>query len=210
MPLLALLVVSLPTPSLRAANSVAVGSVAAAPGDTGVTVPVLITNDVQLSMVIIPLVIRQVFGDSYISSLQVHLADRLGGPPPEILFTQIRRVDGVCGVEGLGTVLFDDQSSHAVTPVVGAELGWQIIFSAPLEAGADATGSLLLTVDVPSTPAIFEIDATCGDPAHELWFANIVGGYITPAFQMGILTVGVIFHDGFESAGTDGWSTAVP
>jgi hypothetical protein len=47
--LLAMSLLVLPAPVARAANSVTVGSVTASPGETGVTIPIFLQNDVWLS-----------------------------------------------------------------------------------------------------------------------------------------------------------------
>jgi len=149
------------------------------PGQAGVTIPVLIVNDVFLSSISVPLIIREVSGGAYITSLR--------------------------GVDGLGTLLFNDQNSHPVSPPVGALLVWQTIFSPDLPPGADATGSLLLTIDVALPEGVFEIDVSCADPSFSLLFLDSSLNVITPTFQKGTITVGGLFSDGFESGDMSAW-----
>jgi len=205
LPLVALMMMSMQTGAAQAASSVTVGSVDVLPGQAGVTIPVLIVNDVLLSSIFVPLIIREVSGGAYITSLQLQLEDRLGTLPAEIQFTNILQADGACGVDGLGTLLFNDQNSHPVSPPVGALLVWQTIFSPDLPPGADATGSLLLTIDVALPEGVFEIDVSCADPSFSLLFLDSSLNVITPTFQKGTITVGGLFSDGFESGDMSAW-----
>jgi hypothetical protein len=58
-----------------------------------------------------------------------------------------------------------------------------------LEPGADATGSLVLTVDVTSTLGTFEIDTTCVDPSTHLTFLDQSAFPIVPSFTKGVITI---------------------
>jgi hypothetical protein len=155
-------------------------------------------------------VIREVSGGAYPTSLQLHLGDRMLEKPTEVLQMNIDEVNGTCDIDGLGTVLHNDQESHQVTGPVGAMFLVSRLFTWTLQPGADVTGSLLLTVDVGPNPGVFEIDVTCADSEGQLVFRDNFNNPVTPAFSKGIVSVGVVFQDGLESGRIGGWSSVVP
>jgi hypothetical protein len=177
-----------------AENSVVVESKTVKPGAANATVAVRLTNDVDLRQMIVPLVIREV--TTYITSLTPSYGDRFpdgpGSPLSNIVFiNEYPLEDGHCkqgqagGFSTIGPadLVSPDAVLFARAKITGGE---------GLPAGADATGSMLLTFDAPLTQGVFEIDTTCADPANHLEFFEdidpIPNGF-APSFTKGIITV---------------------
>jgi hypothetical protein len=172
-------------------DSVHVTSMTVNTGATGVTIPIRLWNSVSLASVSVPLVVRELTPGAYITNLSTSFGDRLpegtGNPLGEISFMrQYPTPDGSCKPGGFGTQATADFISPDAVRFERAK----IILAPPLSPGSDATGSLLLTVDVTSTPGQFEIDTTCADPSWHLFYTpESPGQLIVPAFTKGIITV---------------------
>ena len=67
-------------------NSVVVTSKSVAAGETGINIPILLTNDVALRSVVVPLVVQSVASGAFITSLAMSYGDRLppGGPLSDV------------------------------------------------------------------------------------------------------------------------------
>jgi hypothetical protein len=78
-----------------------------------------------------------------------------------------------------------------------------------LTPGNDATGSMILTVDVTSASGTFEIDTTCKDPGLNLLLVEDLGTAIVPTFIRGVITIESCvcpFQSDFDG---DGFITAI-
>jgi len=174
-------------------NAVIVTSKEVGLGATGVTIPIKINNDVALNEVAVPLVIREITAGSFITSLALSYGDRLpegiGQPLSDVVLKyQYPTENGMCknlNPGGFGTLGPADFSSPD-----GLMFGRTKILAPPLAAGTDATGSLILTVNVTTTLGTFEIDTTCADPASHLHFTKDgTGETIVPDFVKGVITI---------------------
>lgn len=184
-------------PVAMAANHVSVTSLTVAPGQSNVTVPIFLTNDVPLRVVLVPLMVREISPGAYIrNSVNLAFGDRLTSTLYDLRLAQWREnEDGTCksgSSGGFGTL------TSGIPPFPGPfnspsgfMLGAHFIFAAPLlQPGTDATGSLLITLDVTNTPGMFEIDTTCTDPANHLIFVADPIAYIYPTFTKGYVCIG--------------------
>ena len=178
------------------ANSVVVTSMTAVPGEQGVTIPVLLTNDAALRGVIVPLVLRQADPGAFVTSLKLTFGDRMpaNGALGDVRFTnRYDAEDGACKSNrtgGFSTIAFNDTLPHAVIQAPVAVLfARNRIAGQDLAPGRDNSGSFILTVNVSTTAGAFEIDSTCANPANHLLYitTNTVG--IIPAFTKGTITI---------------------
>jgi hypothetical protein len=174
-----------------AGNSVVVTSKTVAQGATGVTIPIRVSNDVTLGALHVPLVIRSVTPGAFITALTLGWGDRLPAGPGQPLSDIVSAStypaqDGTCK-NGTTGGFSTTGPSDGVSPD-GAQFV-RLGFSNHLPAGTDATGSLLLTVDVNSTIGVFEIDTTCTDPSNHLKFFQPSGSPIYPSFAKGYVFI---------------------
>lgn len=177
-----------------AANSVVVESKAVGASASNIPIRILLTNDQDLDFFAVPLEIRSITPGSFITSLRLSFAERLpaSGPPlsSSIQKNQYATADGSCGSGGYATVSFSDGLTH---PVVASPEG--VLFSRSnggdgrLTVGADASGSLVMTVAVTSTLGTFEIDTTCVDPFYQLLFIGPFENQFVPSFTKGTITI---------------------
>jgi hypothetical protein len=189
-------------PAVDAANSVVVTSKTVATGATGVAIPVLLSNDVALRSITVPLVIREQTAGSFITSLTMGYAERLPipGPLDDIVFlNHYADEDGTCKngyPGGFGTITHAasgiSAGPYAVTTgsPEGVLFARARIVTGDLPVGSDASGSIVLTVDVTSVDGIFEVDTTCTDPVNHLLWARTDNVAIVPTFTKGVITVG--------------------
>lgn len=175
------------------ANSIVVESKYVLPGETGVTIPIRITNDEELAQLSVPLTIREITPGSFITSLGLVYADRLalGGPLSQRFVFQMADPDGSCKPGGYGTITYDDGGPN---PVVASPEGavffcYGVDIGDTLAPGSDATGSLVLMVDVTSVPGSFEIDTTCADPNSHLKMWDVYFNPIVPSFAKGTIVI---------------------
>jgi len=183
-----------------AANTIVIPSGNLGPGQAGVQIPALLTNDVTIRTVVAPFVVRTVSGGAFITSLKIAYADRLptgsGQPLSDLIINNIfLNEDGTCkGGQpgGFGTIAFSDTMPHAIaTSPVGLLASRVRIFGATLPPGTDATGSIVLTVDVNSNQGYFEVDSTCANPANHLLFIDASNNNsFAPDFTKGLFAIG--------------------
>jgi hypothetical protein len=175
-------------------NSVVVTSKTVQVGATGVIIPILIANDVALAAIDVTLIIRSITPGAFITALNLSWGDRLPVGPGQPLMDHVAAYtypveDGISCKNGTAGGFRTIGPTDGVSPdgVRFVRLG-----SSPftyLPAGTDATGSLLLTVDVNSTIGVFEIDTTCTDPSNHLGFVRSSGSTFTPSFAKGYITI---------------------
>ncbi|MEW5875805.1 MAG: hypothetical protein AB1752_11580 [Candidatus Zixiibacteriota bacterium] len=190
-----------------AANSVVVESKTVALGEQDITIGIRVTNDVTLSGVAVPLALRTVSGDAFITTLQMSFAERLA--PAGVLDSRDRNLyaaeDGTChaGPGGFGTISF---SGGLPFPVAASPEGVLMVAvkvgGSALAPGSDATGSMVLTADIRSENGTFEIDTTCTNPNNHLGFVE--DGVFTlfpPAFTTGLIAVGSTVVTNLNDAG---------
>ncbi|MBI5866987.1 MAG: PKD domain-containing protein [candidate division Zixibacteria bacterium] len=175
--------------------SVTVESKQVLPGSTNQTIAIRLTNDAPVRQLVVPLVIRSVTAGTSISSLKLGVSERLTGSAPQIsVLNQYASGEGSCksgNAGGYSTIAFNDGESHPVTASPMAVLfaqGW--LFGGGFAAGSDVSGSLVMTVDVNSTPGIIEIDTTCTNPGNHLLFVPL-STYtpVLPTFAKGLISV---------------------
>jgi hypothetical protein len=185
-----------PTPG-EPGNSVVVESRNAFLGETDVAIAIRLTNDVRIRSITVPLVVREIDAGAYITSARMSYADRYAELNGIDMVSQYANADGSSCADGspggFGHPAYTDDQSH---PVGASPEGFlffhSLIGGNGLIAGTDATGSLVLTVDVTSVYGSFEIDTTCIDPANHLLFIQGDGPAntpIVPAFTKGLVTI---------------------
>lgn len=177
-------------------ESVVVASLTVERGRQGAVIPVKITNDIDLRGVVMPLIIRQVDAGAFITSLKLTFGERLpaDGLLKDIQFTnQYLNQDGTCKdgkPGGFGTIASYDTTAHDVPgSPVGILFSRQRLLGDDLPAGADATGSFLMTVNATSTAGRFEVDTTCVNPSNHLLFVKSNATGLVPSFTKGTITI---------------------
>ena len=183
--------------SALAVNTIIVESKSVAKGETGVRIPVYITNDVDVKGIIVPLALRELTPGAFITSMTMSFEDRLPptGPLATINFrNQYAEEDGSCKSDlpgGFGTIT---SATGGPNPVVASPEGVlfvrQRLFPPDLPPGADVTGSYVMTVDVTSVDGTFEIDTTCADPASHILYVLLDNTGLIPDFTKGVITIG--------------------
>jgi hypothetical protein len=176
------------------ANSVVVTSKAVSAGATNVGIPVLLQNPTSnVRGLTVPLVIREVDAGSFVTSVALSYGDRLASLMAGWQVTnQYADAGGSCGPSSFETVTFSDGASHPVTASPEGMLfswGMNLMMPQPLTVGTDISGSLILTVDVTTTPGDFEIDTACCDPGNHLLFVYEDWTAVRPSFTKGIITI---------------------
>lgn len=178
------------------AGSIVVSSMNVERGQQGVVIPVMMTNDVDLRGIVMPLMIRQIDAGAFVTSLKLSFGDRLpvDGLLKDIKFTnQYFSMDGACkdGTPGgFGTIAASDTLAHNVPgSPVGVLFSRQRLIADNLPIGADQTGSFLMTVDVATTAGRFEIDTTCVNPSNHLLFVKPDVTSLIPSFSKGEITI---------------------
>lgn len=170
-------------------DSVVVSSRNVANGAAGATIPIRIVNTQPLQSLVVPLVIRSVTPGAFVTSLALSFEERLRSTA----LNTFRRLNQYAEAEGCGfsTVTYNDSLAHPVsTSPRGLLFFGTMVNHDPLTVGADATGSLMLTVSVTTNQGTFEIDTACTDPANHLMFVyeGATIGY-HPSFAKGIITI---------------------
>jgi hypothetical protein len=181
-------------------GSVVVESKSVTPNSVGVSVGIKLSNTVPLRLLVVPLQIREVTPGSFITSLKMTYSDRLAGLASfQPQRNQYASADGSCKQNesgGFSTITFSGGSSHPVaSSPEGLMFTWckDVVGGLSLSSGSDATGSLVLTVDVTETEGTFEIDTTCTDPGNHLIFIQddpFINTPILPSFAKGVITIG--------------------
>lgn len=181
-------------PQLAAAvNSVVISSQTVRAGEVNVSIPIRLTNDLDLSAIVIPLTFRSASGSAFVTRIQMSYAERLasGGILDNSIRKQYADPDATCKSGGFKTATYSDGASH---PVLSSPEGVMFVrlrqFGADLTAGADVGGSMIMSVDIASEPGTFEIDTTCVDPANHLAFVR-ASDLMTfePAFSIATFTI---------------------
>ncbi|MBD3299571.1 MAG: HYR domain-containing protein [candidate division Zixibacteria bacterium] len=194
--LLAVAAVVLCTAPALAVNSVVIPDQTATVGETGVDIPIQITNDVTLNGIVAPFILRDVNPGGFPTQVAMRFRERLplgfGAPLSDVFVTnQYSAQDATeCG-DGFRTIASQDTNFTPVTATPWAAMFVRNrIIGAQLTAGSDATGSLLLIVDVGASDGTFEVDTTCTDPANHSQFVDGSNVSLAPAFTKGTITVG--------------------
>lgn len=190
-----------------AANKVEVVSQIGVAPSALVEVSIKLENDTTLRGIIVPLVVRQVGeGGPTVTQMAMRYRDRLpfqGGAPLSGLIAT-NRFDSETGTckDHLG-VFYDggflappqqqDTLAHPVTslPVCGLFVRNSIFPATPLVAGSDATGSLVLQLQLSGETGCILIDSTCADPANHVSYVKMAGGNAKGmVFQSGAVCIG--------------------
>jgi hypothetical protein len=176
-------------------NAVIVTSKTVSPGETGVTIPIRLQNPLSsLSALTVPLIIREVDPGSFVTQLSLSFSERIAAlTEGYAINNQYADADGSCGTASFQTCTYTDGASHPVTASPeGALFSWgkpPMAMYPSLPVGSDATGSLVLTVDVTSTPGDFEVDTACCDPGNHLLFLYDDYTAVRPSFVKGTITI---------------------
>jgi hypothetical protein len=183
-----------PLPDLD--NSVVIESKKIPAGSSDGTVSVRLSNTRFVTALVLPLVIRPLTPGAFPTTLRISIRDRLkqAGMATTVAH-QFAAPDGSCGGGPSGgfatiSVFNDTTSSHPVTSspwgiLIAVDQG----FGRALYAGADVSGSVVLTMDVSNTTGTFEIDTTCTDPANHLLFIGDLWHTIYPSFTKGVVEI---------------------
>jgi len=197
------------------ANSITVESKTVYAGHPGSQIHILIENIPPLAGIDLPLIVRELTPGAFVTSMQLTFGDRLpytGGPLANIHGTwQVGDTTGKCGFDG--TVWdpdFVDTLSH---PVLGAPMDLRFVRAtglggSDLAAGADQTGSFIITADIGNTTGQFEIDTTCILSNHISCVIPSGTSYI-PEFTKGTITIVECDCPNSGDADLDGFITAV-
>lgn len=185
-----------------AANSVQVVSQTGLTGGTTVEIAVKISNDESLNGLYVPLVIRQVgSGGPTVTGLALKWRERLALPPTVLAgLVSANRYDsetGNCKAGSAGgfpsTPTQTDTLQHPVSalPVCGLFLRNSIFPATPMAAGADATGSIGLELQLAAGDGCVIIDTTCTDPNNHLLMVRAAGGAAPGlTYSAGVVCVG--------------------
>ena len=184
----------------NAENSVTIPSFETLTNTTGIVIPIRMVNDTALQGIVTPLVIRNTSGGAFVTSVKGSFGDRLlpGGPLSDIAYVNhYQTEDGNCksGLpDGFGAPsAVADTTAQAVSSSPYAVLFSRFSTTSPrLAAGADVTGSFILTVDIGDQDGTFEIDTTCTDPTnHQYWVESgpFIKNGIPTTFTKGVVTV---------------------
>ena len=187
---LALTTILLFASELWGANSVVVSSRTVIRGADGVRVPILISNDVSLSYVTVPLRIRSITPGCYITGLSMSFEERLplggGAPLTDIRYRRTYPTpDGTCKPAGFST----NDSLDFVTPDGILFQRGRVLAAPYLTPGEDIYGSFVLTLDVNTVVGEIEIDTTCINPNTHLGFVDDLSSFVMPTFTPGYVTV---------------------
>lgn len=169
-------------------------------GATGVTIAIRMSNSDTLVGMALPLEIRSLSGGARPASLRQEFAERLDAKMNDIqLQQQYDTKSGVCGQTGDSTYKFPlTRATDTTVTVTHAPWGlfvlsFRLLPDNSLLPGEDSTGSVLLHMDMASTPGSFEIDTVCMDPAVHIVYAISVEGNepngIIPSFTKAVITV---------------------
>jgi len=197
---IAFLVFSLSATMADAENSITIPSFETLTNTTGVVIPIRMVNDTALQGIVAPMTIRSTTGEAFVTSVKGSFGDRLpsGGPLSDVSFVNHYAIeDGNCKAGqpgGFGTPsVISDTTAQPVSASPYAILFSRFsTTSQRLTAGADVSGSFLLTVDIGDQAGTFEIDTTCIDPTnHQYWVESgpFIKDGIPATFTKGVITV---------------------
>ncbi|MEW5874780.1 MAG: HYR domain-containing protein [Candidatus Zixiibacteriota bacterium] len=183
-----------------AENAVVVESRGIGVNGNDVPVHIRIMNDVTLSGLQIPLVIREVTPGATVTALRGVWRERLalpGGSLRDIRVTKCYAdATGSCKPGGFPNgATSSDTLEHAVLTLPEG-LQFAAISLNPaynLPPGADATGSIVLFMDAGAITGTFEIDTTCVDPTNHVLFAPPSAAAFAPGFTKG--TISIVAND---------------
>lgn len=180
-------------PAVHAANSVTVESKSVAPGSTGVSVGIYVTNDVSIQGLVIPLEIRSVLGSGFITnSLAISRQNRLtGNLQGHTTNSVLPAKDNTTWYKCDGSGYKTRGSADYVSPEGYLFAALDLSGSNPMAAGADGSGqpSLHITFGVTNQYGMFVIDTTCVTPDNHLAFYTSGRELITPSFTRGSISL---------------------
>lgn len=182
-----------------AANTVLIESKTVAAGAAGVSIGVLLTNDVPLQIIVVPLEIRSVTNSAFITAMAMSFGARLDTVLTGGIFTTHlgSKAPGCRGnIPSFQDVLYTetDVKHPVLQSPEGALFARTKVQTRALSTGSDITPSLVLTVDVGMAVGTFEIDTTCTVQNNHLYFigdAPIGQPFeaVVPVFTKGVITV---------------------
>jgi hypothetical protein len=159
-----------------------------------VEIPIMISNDVELRGLVIPLTMESTSGGASITSARIEYRDRLTTHLTEIqICNHYAQEDGTCksgGPGGYGTI--KGNTCGFDYPVVAMPEGFLLssnkILGSNLPPGNDIAA--VLVVDVGPDEGTMMIDTTCANPANHLLFVHAMGYPVGDlSFRRGLITV---------------------
>ncbi len=176
-------------------NSITINPMTVAGNMGNVQIRIFLVNDVPVSAVVLPLVLRTTSGGAFIRAATLSFGDRLATYLTDYEVTnQYATEDGTCDstcgcTRGFKTIA----AISGKNPVSGSPYGVYYVRARfnkiNLPAGADVTGSIILTVDIDSLEGTFSIDTTCTNPYNHPILVDSSLHPIRPEFQGAIFTV---------------------
>jgi hypothetical protein len=176
-------------------NSITIDPMTVAGNMGNVQIRILLVNDAPLSAVVLPLVLRTTSGGAFIKTATLSFGDRLANYLTDYEVTnQYATEDGTCDstcgcTRGFKTIA----AISGKNPVSGSPYGVYWVRARfnriNLPPGADAVGSIVLTVDIDSLEGTFSIDTTCTNPYNHPILVDSSLHSIRPEFQGAVITV---------------------
>ncbi|MBI5867873.1 MAG: hypothetical protein HZB43_06230 [candidate division Zixibacteria bacterium] len=181
------------------ANAVVVESRSVTAGAQEVTIGIRVTNDIPLSGIVVPLTIRENTPGSFISHLAMSWGGRIDTVMTEAAITNQYSVEyqacgwgGARGFQEITSEATDSSRAVGASPE-GAMFVRVRFYSSPLSPGSDGAPSMLLTMNVTTTPGTFEIDTTCTAQNNHLMFGHFTPQgatiMVAPSFTKGTVTI---------------------
>ena len=176
-------------------NSITVNPMTVAGNMGNVQIRISLVNDTPLSAVVLPLVLRTTSGGAFIKAATLSFSDRLATYLTDYEVTNhYATEDGTCdstcgctrGFKTIAAVAGKNAVSGSPYGVYWVRARFNKINLPP---GADATGSIVLTVDIDSSEGTFSIDTTCTNPYNHPILVDSTLHPIRPEFQGAIITV---------------------
>ncbi|GAB4321495.1 MAG: hypothetical protein Kow0074_12510 [Candidatus Zixiibacteriota bacterium] len=182
-----------------AANSITIESKTVRPGDQNVEIHIKIENDFPLFWMNVPLKMRTRYGNTYITQASMRFDERLSNSSilenhRNLFFYPDSTAAAACPYE-----ITERQDGTGPVAISLNTAGFQWGYCAappcppstiPLEAGADATGSLVLTVDIDTLAGEIVLDETCLTSANGgPLFGDNLGRTEVPVIVPGIIRV---------------------
>ncbi|MEW5875207.1 MAG: dockerin type I domain-containing protein [Candidatus Zixiibacteriota bacterium] len=181
-----------------AANLVQVESLSCDPGES-IAVGVLISNDVELRALTIPLIIKSVTPFSYITALTLTnpvTGSRMEGHLGDVVVSSTYPV-GDAALAGCNSEWYADGGGFATSGAPdylspdGVLFIRQSILGSNLPPGSDSpfTPSFRLNLTVTDLGGDFEIDTTCVTPGNHLSYVDASSQQVTPSFTKGVIHI---------------------
>ncbi len=185
------------TSTASAADSVIVESKIVRPGDQNVEIRIRVVNSFEIFNFFVPLEVRKIRGDAYFTDLKLDFDDRLAGLAPlekhrDLGFYPVPLLSPPCPYKD--TEMIDADTTVSVDgDSIAIQYGCPTTSCSPSDsgmiAGADVTGSLVLTVNLDTLVGEIRIDESCLAVGGGPLFADNGGGTEVPVVVPGVISV---------------------